>query len=215
METSNSFFFLENVINIYEYLYKETYNEPQYRLSVSSSTQNTLQSFLLNCEKKYQSTSSLGVDFLCKYFLFQWKYWVVLDLENYDKKIHLNYIIGKKAFKRWVDRDREWDWIDNFLINNVPFSLGKLKKEIIFNSPDDIEKNRLYLYEENVKKKNLNTEKGFLNCIKYTTLFLSKSSNCVICKYSVDCKALQKKNFSSIYKYRNNNSVCKNCQTIS
>lgn len=182
---------------LYEHFYRKIYSNPNYIYLPSDRGEKYISSFIELLDKKYK-IQSIGREFLIKYFLFQFNYWYELDINSFNKRVNIQYIIGKKAFKRWIDRDVSYDWsiLQSFVIptlNIQSIPLPKLYEKVY---------ERLSKSEEVEKKRWINTTRGFLNCIENTTLYKKNSGECLVCKFKVECKKILRRNYPIIYKNR-------------
>lgn len=153
--------------------------------------------FLLTLEKKY-SLSTLGLNWLWRYLVFQFLYWEDLVIVSFNKKINFSYIFGEKALKRFFDRNSEFDFQleDNTLLIKYTYSLTQFQS--LFNENDKSEE----LYNNPNRLIGLNTSNGLNNCLMLTTLYNPRDNSCVQCKFKDDCKTLLKLNYPEIYKSR-------------
>lgn len=160
-------------------------------IEITETREKHLNSFLKLLYKKY-SIHCISNDFVCKYFFFQYKYWKDLNLSKFNGKMELSYIVGKKAFDRWLNRNVEFD-----------FELELYPKQLLADLKQDNDKgdNR---YEEVEKKRFYGTIRGFNHCIEKTTLYNRLSKNCFDCRFKVECIEVQRVNFTNIYKQRKN-----------
>lgn len=192
--------------SFFSYFYQKKYNEPKYKLRSTKTTISVCESFLKIADKEY-NLHCVGKTFLWDYFLFQFNYWDELELENkFSDKIVIAWIVGKKAFERWKERDREYDWqletspiigkyqLDQKYLFLVWESLEKPQSQSSISVPFDSSKR--------IRKEHLNTENGFATCILLTTLFDPKDLSCIKCKSRSDCKELLRVNFPKLYNQR-------------
>src|SRR5437868_6371279 len=107
---------INTIEQFFNYFYQHRYRVSR-KLIKSKTTQKHCDSFLKIIDKKY-TLESVGTQFLWEYFLFQFNYWHDLTFENsFSGDVQLAWVIGKKAFQRWDERNREYDWqIDTYPI---------------------------------------------------------------------------------------------------
>lgn len=178
-----------NFFYFYFYKTKEDYTE---------KNQILCKNFLVLLENRFQSIQRLGIDFLWFYFVFQFEYWKNLNIKSYNKKIKLQFIVGKKAFTRYLERDSNYDWqiiqdsrtYDRVFFNKT-LSLYKIEKSNY--DPDEL-----------YKSKKFNTEKGFIECMSITTLYNKSSNYCISCNFQDSCRKIQRKLYPKIYLERGN-----------
>lgn len=193
----------------YSYFYRQKYKDYKFCFKRTKTTESVCNSFLKLVDQKY-SLHSVGKDFLYDYFLFQFNYWHELDLQNnFTDKIVIAWIVGKKAFERWQERDQQFDWqMESYPIIQT-YELNKryvLALSKPYEEPIQILKSKSVPYDSSkpIRKKFLNTEKGFITCIELTTLFNPSDLSCIRCIYRTDCKELLKANFPELYSKRIN-----------
>jgi hypothetical protein len=160
-------------------------------ISITDTRNKHFDSFVILVNKKY-GVYSVGDDFICKYFYFQYEYWKDLDISCFKGTVQPSYVIGKKAFKRWLDRDIEFD----YKLELYPKQLTSLLQ--------DERKCNLSKFEEQEKQRHYNTIRGFSHCIEKTTLYNRMSKLCFSCKFAKDCKEVQRVNYIKIFKEREN-----------
>ena len=190
----------EKIGTLYEFFYRRIYKQPYYIFQPSEASEKHINSFINLLDKRYK-IETIGDNFITKYFIFQFDYWVNLDLTSYNKTINLPYIIGKKAFDRWVKRNRDFDYtIDKVDINkkltirqsdllSIITKEGVIKEGI--SRGEEIEKNRFQ-----------GTKRQLLHCIENTTLYNSKSKVCITCSEKRDCKKILEKRFPQVFHHR-------------
>ena len=108
---------------LYQVFYRKLYGNEKYLFIPSVKQQKLIENFIITIDKKYH-LESVGLNFLISYFIFQFSYnskLKVVEKAHWSNRIQLSWIIGDKAFKRWLDRDTKFDWIlyeSNFFILN-------------------------------------------------------------------------------------------------
>lgn len=183
----------KHVFKSFLYFYEKIY---KYSPPYTENSKKLCSTFLDILKQKYHSLDRLGVEFLWSYFIFQFEYWEKLEIKSYNKKINLSFIIGKKAIKRYLERDSDYDW---------QLSLNETYNKKDFTTKVGLEQFReksTYDPDEIYRAELLNTDKGLSNCLIYTSLYKAVSRNCQTCKYIKDCIELQKQIYPQIYKNR-------------
>lgn len=183
---------------VYQLFYSRVYGNSSYVFKPTERMEKMILKFLSMVDNKYK-LETIGVNFIVSYFTFQFNYWDGLELNNYSKRIDLSFIIGEKAFDRWVNRNQNFDWTiseSKFLKKNK-ISISQIKN--FFKESDY---NVVNKFEEIEKKRFFATDKGFLNCIEKTTLYNNKSGLCLSCNFKDDCKKLLSNNYPVLYKNR-------------
>ena len=173
------------LISIFEHYYNQVYGN-NYRVNKDAS-RSLIENFYKRLTKKGYNLMSIGKNFLEIFILFQFEYWKEKETKRHPT---LNWFIGKKAIERF-EAVEDWDnkiyWI---LVN-----LEQLKPYELPQEPDN--------YENELRKKYLNTEQGLLFCLKNTTLY-NGCIWCVMCKVKEECKLLLKENYPNLWKKRIN-----------
>lgn len=189
---------------LYQLFYRRFYGNEKYIFNPSQNMQSHISKFIELIDKKYQ-LDSIGLNFLITYFIFQFEYWSKLDIKertDWSDRIQLNWIIGEKAFDRWIKRDSAFDYqlyISDFCLK---YKIRRSEIKDFFKEEDDTFLNKA---EEIEKARFHNEEKGLVNCLTSTTLFYHRSPLCVSCKEKIDCKKLLKVNYEQIYLVRGYN----------
>lgn len=147
---------------------------------------------------QYQHCDSIGIDYLWNYFVYQFEYWKKLEIEKRNKKIDISYIVGKKAFDRYISRDTEYDW----QITENARTYSKILFEEKVSLPIKVNNNSSYDSDDIYRATSLNTELGLSNCITYTSLFNPKSNNCSQCNFQNQCIQTQQQLYPRIYRNR-------------
>lgn len=183
---------------LYQLFYRKVYGNEKYIFNPTEAATKHLDKFVILLNEKY-NLQCVGINFLITYFVFQFDYWTKLEIKqksNWSDKIQLSYIIGDKAFVRWMIRDMNFDWTihQSDFLKKYQISTQEIKdffkdeKTSLLNKAEEIEKKRFY-----------NTERHFLNCVEKTTLYNHHSPLCIICKNKIDCKIMLQSNYENIY----------------
>lgn len=180
---------------LYELFYKKFYTNKNYKFIPTEDALKKIEKFIILLDKQYK-LETISLNFLISYFIFQFNYWSDLKIKSFNERISLSFIIGSKAFERWISRDQNFDWtLYTFkFTEKYGISISYIKD---FFSEQEI--SQLNKAEEIEKKRFSNTERGLLNCIERTTLFNHKSQICLLCKDKCDCKKLLKDNYYQIF----------------
>lgn len=171
---------------LYEAFYRKVYGNSKYIFDPTEKMQKCISTFIELLDKKYK-IESIGATFLSSYFIFQFGYWTELDLKVYNERITIPFIVGKKAFERWINRKQEFDWQ---LYNSNFLKIYKVNINEIIQKFKEEDTSILNRSEEKEKKRFYNTDRGALHCITNTTLYNHQSSLCLVCKNKNDCKTL-------------------------
>lgn len=181
---------IEHLNKGYQYLYQELYKDTQFRYNSTIKSDKLGDTFIVTVHKKLGT--SLASGFLLRYLNFQYNYWQPLKLTAFHKHVVFTFLFGPTALDRYLKRDKEFD----YQLESVDI----FKRSVI----DDwfFEKTSTQSYDNPIRSKYLNTDKGFVLCLQHTTLYDFHDSSCTKCQYKDDCKSILKKNFPKIYKNR-------------
>ncbi len=156
--------------------------------------------------KEYKQ-EQIGILFLIDFFKFQFSRYAGVNTQYGRNIIMLNWLIGDKAKKAWLDQKHSKKWIIKVkLKKSVEIQLIKAFEEQIKNSKSSALKSRylkIHEHEEIAKQRFFNTKKGFLYCHGTTTLYNKKSSLCSECLFKEDCQESLKSQFPKLYDIRN------------
>ena len=100
----------DDLFRFFDYFDSHISNEKR-KLNKTPTNTKIAQSFLSLVEKEHGKSASK--EFLYTYYVFQFNYWDRLTLtgtSSYNNGIQLSFIIGKKAFERYKNRNTEYDW---------------------------------------------------------------------------------------------------------
>lgn len=190
----------KKIVALYELFYKKLYNQENYIYTPSQTAEKQILNFIKLLDKKY-TLESIGNNFLVTYFIFQFAYWSELEIDAYNKTIVVSYIVGPKAFQRWLDRDVEYDFtIDSTLIQKTNVTKGEALK--LIEEEGEERNDDKWRHEEIERKRFEGTDRQLTNCIENTTLYHPKSLTCIMCKEKATCKALLEERFPQIYFHR-------------
>lgn len=160
----------QNIRDIYTYFLVKLYNQGNVFIE-----DKLIDSFLKDLSK-FISVESLNEDFVWSYFSFQFAYWSQKKT-RFANKIYHSWVLGSKAIERWFSRSKFSDYhVQQFLDKR------ELDRPIKFCKVDLREK-----FEE-VRKRDLNTPQGFLNCF-LDSCYSESSEVCKKCDYVRECKS--------------------------
>lgn len=197
---------LRLVVDLYKYHIIQITKNKSYKFKMTPTRNKMILNFI-ELFKEQNNSNFLGEDNLRKFMEYQFNFWYKHD-SKYGKgtSIQIEWIIGSKALNRWESRTDNQKKKTDFIIRK------NLKKDVAFAEVDkgqsDACKNMLLAvrdHEELEKERFHNTAKGFLYCQISTTLYNHKSSFCVLCKKSLECKEFLKKTMNKVYKIRGYN----------
>lgn len=189
---------LKLVVELYKTYYKQITNNHSFRMHMSDNRATMVYNFINNFLDLTKS-NFVQEDALKKFMEFQFNYWYKRNAKyGAGTSIQLEWIIGKKAIKRWEEADKKYiSWI-------IRKNLKKDHKIVVKkkdNQYDSVALN-ISIVEEFEKERFFNTVKGYWNCIINTTMYNHKSEFCMQCNKSSKCKDNLKSKFPKIYKKR-------------
>jgi hypothetical protein len=181
---------IEEIIKFYEYFYKKLSGDFNYIYRLSKKDKIIIENFLKLFEKNGVKKESLGKEFWFNYFSFQFEYWRTKYTYLGKNKVLLSWIIGIEAYKRWINKSKNWKW----------FSDNNLIKLFNINKSDLIPKNQNKKNFEIDRQNQENLKKQFEQkgenklglCLLYTDLFYNSSKICLSCKDKIDCEKIKK-----------------------
>lgn len=163
---------------------------------VEKKSEDYAKTFLTLLGKHYHSTT-LRSDFLWLYLVFQFNYWQGVELRSFDRRMKFSFIFGRKAFKRYLERDQEFDWVLQGCEVSRAVSRVKFNKKFSV-----IEKRDTPNVESIHRSRFLNKEAGLGNCLALTTLYDPEDNNCKQCNFKGECKELLRMNYPKFYRKR-------------
>lgn len=184
----------DQVIDAYSFLYRKLFLDirKEYRLKVkkNSRTDEVIKGFVQIVNSHTQL--SAGKVWLSIYMCFQFSRWFEYDIKTENRKIYIAFVISKKAFDFFNNRNTSFDWLIGKNIMTKPH-------DVLVSISDTNEKEGYLLEsEESLKKRFINTDDILGLCIEYTTLFNPLSQYCLRCKEIKSCKETQKVNYINI-----------------
>lgn len=174
----------KTVCHFFEYFFRKVTGYNNYNFKPTKNDLVTLDKFLDVIDTDYEGIQSIGYNFFYQYFTFSFSHQVEMKLKyssQFGNAIMFNWIIGKKAYKRWKTKPKEFWYFYKDFIQNYNISLKDLDKGV------KIEETSLKLVQNRERERYYNTERGFLNCLS-ENLRYSNNKFCMFCKYKRRCK---------------------------
>lgn len=193
---------LRLVVDTFKYYYKAVTKNESYRFKMSSARKVVIEDFIKTFNSE-SNTIFLQKDHLKAYMDFQFNYWYKQDGKyGQGTSIQIEWIIGKKAWKRWNSRTDNHKKATAYIVRNnlkkdVKFKLDKNINEGWAKTMTEVKKR-----EEDEKEMFFNTAKGFVNCIVNTTMYNHKSSFCMKCNSKTKCKKELEVQYLNVFKIR-------------
>lgn len=182
------------VCKSFDFFHRKLY-KTHYKLDLSVNNQKKqVENFIKLISNHYQ-LPSVGINFIVDYFFFSFAHWSNMKTK---RPITLNWIIGKKMFERWLDKNGGQDYHAREFLKEYDIDLLQLKQDIAF---QEIEDKGLNVAEE-IEKQRLSGQARLFNCLHNTTLYHHKSKNCVMCICSRSCKELLHQSDPTLFSQR-------------
>lgn len=187
----------------YQLFYQRAYRTSTYRFHVSERVEKQMYSFIDKLADHY-ALGSLGGDFFARYFIFQFTYWMKVEFEQGgdNGKVRPAYIMGQKSLKRWLNRERDYDWHILFSQFKKEYSISVSDVLALWQQPDENEEGKHRQYEDRIRSMFFNTDRGYYWCLKNTTLADPQSKWCITCQFNQSCRQVLKERYKKIYRIR-------------
>ncbi len=206
-----------DIIAAYEFCYRKKYGNEKYIFKPTETANKKIDQFF-NTLDNQSYNKSIGIDWLCNYFLFHFKRTETQSFNRFasykngkkevDGRIQIYDIVSKKAVELWNKRDKDFDFTikssKSQFIQNYSILLNDFKKYLPSSNKQENKNGDLVLnkIEEVDKRRFYNTMFGLTSCLERTTLYSPISELCKSCKYKEECKELQRVNYPKIYNHR-------------
>lgn len=176
------------IINLYESFIKGLTNNKDFKIDIKEKDDKAINSFISKLSKEYR-IESVGENLLKSYFAFQLDYWHDKDT-MFGKNIQLNWIIGEKAWQRWLEKREGVMYFANKASSKYNLTLSKKKNEYSMSNSMN-----LIPYEELTR-----SGRNLKDCYEGgTTLYHPNSEYCGECKFKKDCAKILKKKYKNIF----------------
>ena len=182
------------VQKLFDYFYYKVHKK-HFKLDLDLNNHRKLINNFVKLLAQHYQLPSIDVNFLILYFSFTWEYY---SNKHLKRNVSLNWIIGKKTFKRWLDRKDSATYYNNKFLKEYEINLNQLKQDL---HEDQSEAIGLDPAEE-LEKKRFTGDAILFNCLLVTTLYNHKSLICLQCEHKKMCKSLLKSTYPRIYKNR-------------
>lgn len=168
---------VDDVINAYERLYRQVYNQPNFVFNFTEQRKQVLKKFLSSIP------FSAGKNWIHEYLLFQF-----FRYSSQSKKFHaiknINWVFGSKAYTAWTARTPE---------QLYHCQIFKYKFQIKIDDFAINSKSLVYVTAE--RKRFFNTLQGYAHC-KNLNLTYEVNSTCLLCQFKNWC--VQEKSISDV-----------------
>jgi len=153
----------EQLILVFEYFIAKISGYQNFEAKLHSREKVAVTNFAKFLIDRY-GEKSIGFDFLYKYFVFQFEYWRTKKTREGEGRAQIRWIIGDKAFKRWLNKDSDyWYFCQQGLLkkhSDIKYSdiaelLGEkeIEKDYIeIKTYEEIEKERYFNITKATKK---------------------------------------------------------------
>ncbi len=166
----------EKVVELYKTVYiKINNNPPKFNKSHEKSVKKFFD-FIGNGIGHYHNW---WFEFIC----FQFEYYCEKDTKFGKGKILSNWVFGKQAYERWINKNDEYwlHWVYKF-IEKYEIQEPKFNNYITNEEIKD--------YKNLERKRFFNSDRGFIHCSE-NNLFDINSNLCKICKYKNICEKVK------------------------
>lgn len=193
---------LRLVVDTFCYYYKSVTKNDSYRFKMTDNKKVMILNFIDDFKEQSGSTF-VQEDYLRQFMEWQFNYWYRRDAKyGQGTSIQLEWIIGKKAQKRWEERTEKQKEASSYIVRKGLKKDVKLKRTKKYNEGWAATMTEVKQREEVDKEAYFNTAKGYVNCLINTTLYNHKSKLCLKCKFSSKCKRELAEQYPNVYKIR-------------
>ncbi len=184
----------KTVCKLFDHFYQKIYKN-NYKLDLSINNQLKQVNNFVDLLIQQFGLNAVGTNLILDYICFSFHYW---HSKNTKRNISLNWIIGKKTFKRWVDRKSGNNYYTQQWLNEMGINLDYLRQEIF---EQELQHKGLDPAEE-IEKLRFHGDARLAHCIQFTTMYHHKSINCLGCESKSTCKKLLSINRPQLFKAR-------------
>jgi len=193
-------------IKVYEEFYRQVGVKSDYKFQPRKADYLVTLHFIEVMQEQYD-LKQIDIDFIIDYTKFQFSNYVGKSYSKYGSNaVMYQWIFGKNAFKRWVERPIKKKWIVRCkLKDSVVLDLRKAfrteeRKKILQETYNDLV--NVKPFEEAQKETYFNTDQGFANCVMFTTLYNKRSRFCKRCVNKEDCIKIMIEQFPKLHALR-------------
>lgn len=192
---------IQLIIELFNF-YMAGITKRKYTINLRDTEMKTVEKFIKGIGKDF-GQSVEAEEWFYGYFEYQFNYWYTIEKTGKMtvKWYYLrpSWIVGPKAYKRYGDYKKRFDFIPKRKIRKLlrveeHFKSPLEKKAVMTNQPKP--------FEEKEKERFFDTDAALEWCISSTTLFHPKSTFCRKCKQQLVCKSTLKKNYPKLSKRR-------------
>jgi hypothetical protein len=187
--------FHECVAKLFTYFHYKIYRSSSFKIDLSKGNQKKQVDTFLQLLANQYGLPSISPSFLIEYFVFQFS-------QKHDwatsMKIQLNWIIGKKAFDTWVNRNEHHSYFSGKFTQEYDINVYELKQQLF---ELELQEQGLDPAEE-LEKERFDGSARLFNCLQNTTLYNHKSPTCISCSERVHCKNFLLKQNKRLYEQR-------------
>jgi hypothetical protein len=170
------------MINQVKYIFEEVYQKfsgyKLYKLNIEGEIiKKQINSFITLLQQKYRG--SIDNHFILHFIVFQFRNYENAKTRLGKGKVYVNWILGKKALKRWENKPENWFYWNNQFIKKYNISISAEGNEANIDSVKftrSLERNRFK-----------NTEMGLIHC-QELDLFDKYCRECIRCTFNNICK---------------------------
>lgn len=180
---------------IFDYFNYKLFRNANKKLNLTDRNRKMIDNFINRLSKHYPA-ASIGTNFLLDYFSFTFDYWS--DKEGLKRDLTLEWIIGKKAILRFLEKRDSYQYFYNKFLLEYDINLDQLRLKITEEEQIDAGLDPA----EELEKRRFSGEARLYNCLQHTTLYNIKSGTCLACPDKYTCKNLLRVKFPRTYEKR-------------
>lgn len=122
---------------------------------------------------------SIGTSYIRDYFIFQFNYWIDKNT-RFGSTIMPNWILGKAAFQRWMDKNEHWKYFNSLFIKKYRIIFDRNFTRVDLEDVEELERKRFH-----------NQDEGLIHCRDFSS-YNKYSTYCKTCRFRRDCYLLEK-----------------------
>lgn len=176
----------EKISVFYQYFYIKYIGNSTYLFIPTNSEIKSIKNFIKWMEE-YYGKYSFGFDKTFEYFTYQFCHYSKPEAIKTRRFLKPGHVFSEKSIERFLNKNfyssnesKEWAFQNGINVNEIEQIINSIENPISINDLEEIERKRF-----------LNTDYGFTNCIQLTSGFKKNSKNCIICKFSIDCRQIK------------------------
>lgn len=187
----------DHVVKLFEHFYNKVYRT-NFKLDLSLNNQAKVIENFLKLVSQYYMIDSVGVNFMIDYFASAFHYFSTKKLK---RNVSLNWIVGRKFFKRYLERKEGQDYYTGEWLRENQINLDQLRASLM-KIEEGLDYLKLDKVEELSKGKKADTSARLYNCMTSTTMYNHRSPICLTCHQRVSCKEIMERLLPVVHRER-------------